>query len=129
MLHACKARASLVLVAALTVPACGGDESPSAPTRQYARGTESISGSNLAAHSSFCHNFENARAGAVSADVTPPSIHLVLAAGRCSARGAILAEKGGEIVNADAPEGWNHVTLFNRSDSPTAFTLRITHWY
>ena len=129
MLHVSETRASLVLVAALVVPACGESESPSAPARQYAQGTGSISGSSLAAHSTFCYDFDNAKAGPVSADVNPRSIHLVLAAGRCSAPGEILAEKAGEIANADAPEGRNHVTLFNRSDSPTAFTLRVTRWY
>lgn len=125
---ASQARASVVLFAALAVPACGGDSS-SVPTPSYARGTETLSGSNIAAHSSFCKDFNNARAGAVSADVSPASIHLALGVGTCGAPGQILAEKDGEVANVDAPAGWNHVTLSNRSDSNTPFTLRITHWY
>lgn len=129
MLNAIQSRASLVLLTALAVPACGGGESPSGPTPQYARGTETHSGPPLAAHSSFCKDFNNARAGAVSADVTPPSIRLTLAVGTCGVPGQILAERDGEVTNVDAPAGANHVTVSNRSDLDTPYTLRITHWY
>jgi hypothetical protein len=127
MLHGTQARVSLVLFAALAVPACGG-ESPSVPTTPHARGTETLSGP-ISAHASFCRDFNNAKAGAVSADVVPPSFHLLLGSGTCSAPGQILAEKDGEVANVDAPAGWNHVTLSNPSDLNTSFTLRITHWY
>jgi hypothetical protein len=73
--------------------------------------------------------FSNAKAGPVSADVSPRSIHVVLGAGTCSAPGAILAERDGEVVEVDAPAGSNHVTLVNLSDSPVPYTLRVTHWY
>jgi hypothetical protein len=88
-----------------------------------------MSGPNIAAQSSACWNFNNAKAGPVSADATPRSLHIVLGAGTCSAPGQILAERDGELVNVDAPAGSNHVTLLNRSESEAAYTLRITHWY
>lgn len=127
MLHGSHARVSLVIFAALAVPACGG-QSPSVPTTPYGRGTETLSGP-VSAHSSFCRDFNNAKTGPVSADVVPPSFHLLLGAGTCSAPGQILAEKDGEVANVVAPAGSNHVTLSNPSDSDTSFTLRITHWY
>jgi hypothetical protein len=99
------------------------------PTRAYALGTDTLSGSNIAAHSSFCKDFNNGKAGAVGADVTPPSIHLVLSSGTCSAPNQMLAENDREVANVNAPAGWNHVKASNSSDSDTAFTLRITYWH
>ena len=127
MLPCSHARVSLVIFVALAVPACG-TESPAVPTTPHARGTETLSGP-ISAHSSFCRDFNNARSGPVSADVVPPSFHLLLGAGTCSAPGPILAEKDGEVANVEAPAGSNHVTVSNRSDLDTSFTLRITHWY
>ena len=118
-----------MLLATLAVAGCGA-KSPSAPQPPYAaRGTETLSGPPLPARSSFCHSFNNAKAGAVSADITPRSIHLVVGAGPCSAPGQMLAENDGEVANVEAPAGANHVTMANRADVDTAWTLRITHWY
>ena len=122
------ARALLALFAALAVPACGG-ESPSVPTPSSARGVETMSGPAIAPQSSICWPFNNAKAGPVSADVSPRSIHVVLGAGTCSAPGPILAERDGEVVNVDAPAGSNHVTLVNSSDLAVTYTLHITRWY
>lgn len=127
MLHRSHSLVSLALFAALAVPACGG-ESPAVPTTPHARGTETLSGP-IPAHASLCKEFDNAKAGAVSAWVSPRSIYLVLGAGTCSAPGQILAEKDGEVTNVDAPAGRNHVRLSNRSDLDTSFTLSIMHWY
>jgi hypothetical protein len=88
-----------------------------------------MSGPPIAAHSSICWDFNNAKAGPVSADVSPRSIHVVLGAGTCRTPGAILAERDGEVVNADAPAGSNHVTLSNPSDADVPYTLHITRWY
>jgi len=88
-----------------------------------------MSGPAIAPHSSACWSFNNAKAGPVSADVSPRSIHVVLGAGTCSAPGAILAERDGEVVNADAPAGSNHVTLVNPSDVAVPYTLHVTRWY
>lgn len=75
-----------------------------------------------------CHEFENAKAGQVSALVTPQSIHLALGTGRCSAPGQVLGEKDNELV-LDAPAGWNHVTLTNPNPSgETPYTIRLTYW-
>jgi hypothetical protein len=120
--------ASLVLLATLAIAACGS-ESPSAPQPPYIRGTETLTGPPIPARSSFCQGFNNAKAGPVSADVSPRSIHLVVGAGTCSAPGQTLAEDDGEVANVEAPAGPNHVTMSNRADVDTAFTLRITHWY
>lgn len=128
MLYATRARTCLVVFVVAVGSACGSG-SPSEPTRPYTRGTETLSGPNLAAHSSFCKDFDNAKAGPVSVDVTPPSIHLILGTGTCKAPGQILAAKDGEVTNVDAPEGSNHVTLSNRSNTDTPFTLRIIRWY
>ena len=88
-----------------------------------------MSGPPIAARSTSCWDFNNAKAGPVSADVTPRTIHLILAAGRCSAPGQMLAERDAEVVNVDAPAGWNHVTLSNGSDVDVSYTLRITYWH
>ncbi len=88
-----------------------------------------MSGPPVAAQSSACWNFNNAKAGPVSADVSPASIHLAISAGTCAAPGQMLRENDGEVANVDAPEGANHVTLSNRSDVAVPYTLRITHWY
>jgi hypothetical protein len=122
------ARVLLVLFAALAIPACGG-ESPSVLTPRSAQGMETMSGPAIAAHASICWPFSNAKAGPVSADVSPRSIHVVLGAGTCRTPGAILAERDGEVVNADAPAGSNHVTLVNPSDVDVSYTLHVTHWY
>ena len=122
-------RVLLVLLLTFKVAACGGGESPAAPTPQYARGTETLSGPPIAAHSSLCTNFNNARAGAVYAAVIPPSIRVILAAGTCSAPGQILAEKDGEVSNVEAPAGSNHITLSNQSDVAMSFSLSVTHWF
>ena len=120
-------RASLVLLVTLGLPACGG-ESSSGPMPSYVRWTETLSATNLAAPFTYCKDFTNAKAGNVSADVTPPSIHLVLGAGTCSTPGQILAEKDG-VVSVDMPAGSNHITLSSRSDLDTAFTLSLTYWH
>jgi hypothetical protein len=122
------ARVLLVLFAAAALPACGGG-SPAVPTPTSIRGVETMSGPAIAPHSSVCWPFNTAKAGPVSADVSPRSIHVVLGAGTCSAPGAILAERDGEVVNADAPAGSNHVTLVNPSDVDVPYTLHVTRWY
>jgi len=127
MLHTIQARAFSVLLAALGVPACGS-QSPSVPTPPSVQTMDTMSGPPIAAHSNTCWDFNNAKAGPVSADVTPRTIHLTVTAGKCSAPGQTLAEKDGEVVNAAAPAGWNHVTLSNPSDSEVPYTLRITYW-
>ena len=120
---------AVLLLAALCFSACESNETPVTPTNPSARGTDSLSGSNLAAQSSFCRGFNNAKAGPVSADITPPFLHLVVRAGPCSAPGQILGEQDGEVANVNAPAGPNQVTVSNRSDTNTAFTLRITYWH
>ena len=122
------ARVLLVLFAAAALPVCGGG-SPAVPTPTSIRGVETMSGPAIAPHSSVCWPFNNAKAGPVSADVSPRSIQVVLGAGTCSAPGAILAERDGEVVNADAPAGSNHVTLVNSSDVDVPYTLHVTRWY
>lgn len=119
------ALAAGVLWAALGLPGCGGGNS--APTPTFVRTTETGSGTNLAAGTTLCVGFNNARAGEVSVYVTPPSIHLTLRAGTCEAPGQVLTEQDGNVT-ADAPAGWNHVTLSNRSAADTAYTLSLTHW-
>jgi hypothetical protein len=128
MVYRRRARAHPALLAGLMLTACGSG-SPSVPTPSTSQGTETMSGPPIAAHSSFCWTFNNAKAGPVSADVTPRSIHVAIGAGACSAPGQMLAERDGEVVNADAPAGANHVTLSNASDQDTPYTLRIIHWY
>ena len=122
------ARVALVALGTVAVSACGAD-TPSVPTTPHSRGVETMSGPAIAPQSSMCWGFSNAKAGPVSADVSPRSIHVVLGAGTCSAPGAILAERDGEVVEVDAPAGSNHVMLVNLSDSPVPYTLRVTHWY
>ena len=129
MLHASQARASFVFLVALTVPACGSSESPSSPTPRYYQSTSTMSGPPIAAHSSTCWEFDNAKAGPVSADVSPRTIRVILAAGKCSAPGQVLAERDAEVVNVDAPTGWIHVTLSNVSDVDLGYTLRVTYWH
>jgi len=124
-----RSRALLLFLLTFTVAACGGGESPVAPTPQYARGTSTLSGPPIAARSSICTTFNNARAGAVSAGVSPPSLRVTVAAGTCSAPGQILGEKDGEVANAEAPAGPNHVTLSNQSDVAVSWSLTITHWF
>ena len=121
--------AAVLLFAALCFSACESSETPAAPTNPSARGTDSLSGSNLAAQSSFCQGFNNAKAGPVSADITPPFLHLVVRAGPCSAPGQILGEQDGEVANVNAPAGPNQVTVSNRSETNTAYTLRINYWH
>lgn len=128
MADSSRTRSCFVLFAGAMVAACGS-ETASVPKPSSIQGTETMSGPPIAAHSSFCTNFNNAKAGPVSADVTPRSIHVAVGAGPCSAPGPTLAERDGEVVNADAPAGANHVTLSNPSDLDTPYTLRIVHWY
>ncbi len=128
MLYGSRSKTTRVLLATLALAGCGS-KSPSAPQPPYARGTETLSGPPIPARSSFCGSFNNAKAGPVSADVTPRSIHLVVGAGPCNAPGQMLAENDGEVVNAEAPAGANHVTMSNPADVDTPWTLRITHWY
>jgi hypothetical protein len=80
-------------------------------------------------HSTACWEFDNAKAGAVSAEVTPRSIHLILGAGKCAAPGQLLAEKDGELANVTAPLGWIHVTLVNQSDAEAPYTLRVAYFH
>jgi hypothetical protein len=128
MLYASQARSSFVLLAALTASACGG-ERPSVPTTPTIQGTDTMSGPAIVARSTSCWDFNNAKAGPVSADVTPRTIHLSLTVGKCNAPGQMLAERDAEVVNVNAPAGWNHVTLSNGSDVDVAYTLRITYWH
>lgn len=89
-----------------------------------------ISGPPIAAHSNACWPVNNAKAGPVSPDVTPRSIHLTLGAGTCSAPAQTLAESDGELVNVNAPAGSIHVTLSNPSDVDVdvPYTLRVTYF-
>jgi hypothetical protein len=123
-----RSRALLVLLLGSQVAACGGGHSPTVPSRQYFRDTETVSGP-IDAHGSFCWNFTNARAGAVYASATPRSLRVILATGTCAAPGQILAEADGEVSNIEAPAGVNHVTLSTQSDVATSFSLSLTHWY
>jgi hypothetical protein len=123
-----QARASLVLFTALGVQACGG-ESPSSPTASYSQTTVVVSGSGFGGSATVCQEFNNAKAGAVTVFVTPPSIHLVLRTGTCNAPGQILSERDTELVNVNAPAGSNHVRLSNPSGLDTAYTLRLTYWH
>jgi hypothetical protein len=128
MVYGSRARACLAFLAALTVSACGSD-TPSLPKPSYLQGTEVMSGPPIAPHSSICWPFDNAKAGPVSAEVTPAPVHVAVGAGSCSAPGPVIAEKDGAVVNVDAPAGSNHVTLSNGSDLDAPYTLRVTHWY
>jgi hypothetical protein len=122
-------RASLVFIAALVVPACGA-ESPASPTASYSQSTHIINSSGFGGSPTACDEFNNARAGAVSVFVTPPSIHLVLRSGTCNAPGQTLAEKDTELVNVNAPAGANHVRVSNPNPSgpDTPYMLRLTYW-
>jgi len=120
-------RAFLILSLTLASTACGGGESPAAPTPQAVRASDTLSGP-IAANSTSCWGFTSARAGAVSAGVTPASIRVILAAGSCSAPGQTLAEKDGEVSNIETPAGMNHVTLSNQGVT-TSFTLTLTYWH
>ena len=62
--------------------------------------------------------------------VTPPTIHLVLRTGTCNAPGRIVAEKDTELVDVNAPAGWNHVRVSNPnpSDLNSTYILRLTYW-
>jgi hypothetical protein len=120
--------ATAALCGAVVLTSCGGSGGPTAPTPSFVRGTETAAATGFAQHTTFCVEFNNARAGEVSAYVTPPWIHLQLGAGTCAAPGQVLAERDGDVT-ADAPAGWNHVTLSNPSDSSTNYTLNLTHWY
>jgi len=106
--------------------ACGGGEGPT-PTPQAVRASDTLSGP-IAANSTSCWDFTSARAGAVSAGVTPASLRVILAAGSCSAPGQTLAEKDGEVSNIDTPAGVNHVSLSNQGVA-TSFTLTLTYWH
>jgi hypothetical protein len=129
MLSAKRARTSVVLFAALGVPACGA-ETPSSPAPSYSQTTAIITSTGFGGASSACQEFNNAKAGPVSAFVTPPSIHLVLRAGTCNAPGQTVAERDTELVNVNAPVGSNHVRLSNPNPSgaDTPYTLRLTYW-
>jgi hypothetical protein len=116
-----------VACAALAVAGCGAGADP-APTPTYVRGTSTASATNFRANTNSCVAFNNARAGEVSAYVTPPWIHLQLGVGTCAAPGQVLAERDGDVT-VDAPAGWNHLTLSNRSGSDTNYTLTLTHWH
>jgi hypothetical protein len=124
-----QARASLVLFAAFVVPACGG-KSPSSPTPSYSQTSEVVLGSGFGGATTACIDFNNAKAGPVTAFVTPPSIHLVLRAGTCNAPGQIVAESDTELVKVNAPAGSNHLRLSNPNPSgpETPYTLRLTYW-
>jgi hypothetical protein len=128
MLYGNQTRIAIVLLAALAVPACGS-ETPSTPTAPTGFGYSTMSGPPIAAHSSACWEVNNAKAGAVSADVTPRALHLTLGAGTCGAPAQMLAETDGELVNVNAPAGWIHVTVFNRSDVNAPYTLRIGYFH
>ena len=123
-----QSRVLLVLLLIFKAAACGNSESPATPTPQSARGTSTLSGP-IAARSSFCRGFNNARAGAVSASVLPRSLRVILVAGSCDAPGQTLAEGDGDVVNVEAPAGSNHVRLSNQSDVALSFSLTITHWF
>ena len=123
-----QARASVVLFAALVVPACGG-ESPSSPTASYSQRTVIVSSSGFGGSPTTCEEFNNAKAGPVTVFVTPPSIHLVLRTGTCNAPGQMLAEKDTELVNVSAPAGSNHLRLSNPSELDTPYLLRLTYWH
>jgi hypothetical protein len=110
------------------ITACGSDPA-SIPKPSFIQGTETMSGPPIAAHSSACWTFNNAKAGPVSADVTPRLLHLAIGAGSCSAPGQTLAEQDGEVVNAEAPAGADHATILNASDLDAPYTLRVMHWY
>jgi hypothetical protein len=129
MIYGYRVRASLFFFAALVVPACGAD-SPSTPTPTYYQSTHTLGSPGFGGSPSTCHNFDNAKAGAVSVQVTPPSIHLVLRAGTCSAPGEILAANDTALTNVNAPAGSNHVRLSNPNPSgpETPYTLGLTYW-
>jgi hypothetical protein len=122
-------RASLTALAILMVPGCGAD-SPSTPTPSYSQTTTIVDSTGFGGAATTCNEFNNAKAGPVSAFVTPPSIHLVLRTGPCNAPGQIVAEKDTELVNVNAPAGSNNVRLSNPNPSgpETPYMLRLTYW-
>jgi hypothetical protein len=129
MLFARRVGVCLVFSAVLVVPACGS-KGPSTPTSSPSQTTHVISSTGFGGAATACIDFVNAQAGAVSAFVTPPSIHLVLRAGTCNAPGQILAEKDTQLVNVNAPAGSNHLRLSNPNPSGpyTPYMLRLTYW-
>ncbi len=130
MLYSNQVRVPFVFLAALAASACGSG-SPATPTQPYAGAgsIETVSGPPIAAHSTACWEFNNTKAGAVSADVTPRTIHLILGVGKCNAAGQVLAEKDGELVNVNAPAEWIHVTLSNQSDVDVPYILRVAYFH
>lgn len=122
-------RAFLMLSAILIVPACGAD-SPSTPTPSSSQTTHIITSTGFGGAPTSCIDFNNAKAGAVSAFVTPASIHLTLRTGTCNAPGQLVAEQDTELVNVNAPAGSNNVRLSNPTPSgpETPYMLRLTYW-
>ena len=108
--------------------ACGGGGGTSAPTPVYVRGTSTGSATGFQAQSTACVEFQNARAGEVSAYVTPDSIVVALVAGSCAAPGQVIDESPGNVT-ADAPAGANHIRLTNTTDHTITYTFSLTHWY
>src|SRR3954447_20640754 len=129
MLSAKWVRTSLAAFIALAAPACGS-QSPSSPAGVYSQTTEIVQSTGFGGAVQACQEFNNSRAGAVTVFVTPPSIHLVLRVGTCTAPGQIVAEKDTELVNVNAPAGANHVRLTNPNPAgpDTPYMLRLTYW-
>ena len=117
---------SLLLLSATL--ACGGGSGTSAPTPVHIRGTSTGSATGFQAHSTACVEFQNARAGEVSAYVTPDYIVVALVTGSCATPGDVVAEKAGNVT-ADAPAGANHIRLTNTTDDTITYTFSLTHWY
>ena len=123
------ARRFVPLLLLSTAFACGGGSNAAAPTLvPHNRVTTTGVVTGFQAHSTGCVEFENAKAGEVSAYVTPDTLLVALVAGSCAAPGNVIVEKPGNVT-ADAPLGTNHIRLTNPTDDAVTYTISLTHWY
>jgi hypothetical protein len=127
MLYRKQVRACALVLAPLIVAACGAEN---LSTPSFSQTTHIISSTGFGAAPSACHEFNNATAGAVTVFVTPPSIHLILRTGTCSAPGQTLVEKDIELVSVNAPAASNNEVASNPNPlgPETPYMLRLRYW-
>jgi len=123
-----KLQAAALLVVPFVSFGCGGGDDPTTPTTPTVRSFpyEVIVEGPLAAHASYCTDFEPEVSGSAYANAGFPAA-IELGAGRCAGTRSVIARNDTGEVTATLPAGNSYVRFENASDSNTRFRLQLRY--